>query len=360
MKIFVIGGVTQSTGRDPQAENPGEQQILQTSMRAVGRSLARAGHDILVCSPFDGSSDVNVVLGAAEVASQGTRTRIEYYYPNSKGVVANLDRLEKSLKNLTFVRFPQQPPADENSPEAWQHAWLLSQLSAMEPSNLVIAVGGKLTGPMSLLLPLAESRRKDILPLRFLGGAAEKCFERKQYELHDRLGDRISLISVPGGVEEVAQLVETFGRRQSRKLDVGKTPTIFLSYAKARPEMADFVEMVLRRRNLPVLRDDKDFAPGSPLPSEIRDYIHKAEVFIAIWCNEYACSPWCFDELDLALDRSRAGAQTTLLLNIDGTRIVPPKARGIVTYPASTRQEIEGQVIKFLDAWLDKPGPNGT
>jgi hypothetical protein len=122
-----------------------------------------------------------------------------------------------------------------------------------------------------------------------------------------------------------------------------------LSYAKARPQEADFVEMILRRRHLLVLRDDKDFAPGAVLPSEIRDNIHKAEVFVAIWCREYACSPWCFDELELALDRSQSGAQTILLLNVDGTRVVPPRARDIVSYPATSRHDIEGYLLKFLE-----------
>lgn len=345
MKIFVIGGTSQADEQSPQDGFLREKQILQTSMQAVGLNLARAGHEILVCSPFKGSSDVEVVRGAAGVAS----AKITFYYPNARNVLAELDQLQKSLGSPSFVRFPQQPPADETSREAWRNAWLLSQLSAMKPCNLIIAVGGTSTGSMSLLLPLAESWNKDILPLRFLGGASEMCFERKRYELQDRLGNQTSHLGLPEGVDKLDQLIQAFGSRQPMKRDPSTNPAIFLSYAKARPEEADFVEMFLRRRNLTVLRNDNDFTPGSPLPTQIRDYIHKAQIFVAIWCKEYACSPWCFDELELALDRSQAGVQTIFLLNIDDTRIVPPRARPILAYPALSRQALEGELVKLLE-----------
>ena len=189
IKIFIIGGVTRSDEQSPDAE--GEHRALQAAMRRAGRVLANAACDILVCSPFQGSSDAEVVRGAADFGEQPTRPRIEFYYPNAVQVVRQLDHIQDSLGNLAVTRFPQQPPADERDDEAWRHGWLLSELSAMGRSNVVLAVGGKLNGPMSLLLPLAESRRKPIVPLRFLGGAAEKSFERRQYELQDRLGDLV-------------------------------------------------------------------------------------------------------------------------------------------------------------------------
>lgn len=347
MKIFSIGGITV----EPSPGTEGQNQLiaLQKAMRTAGRSLARSGHDLLVCSPFDGSIDAELVRGAAEVGLS-TSTKIEFYYPNSENVARQLDALHASVGKLSLVKFPQQPPSDESNEDARRHAWLLCQLTAMERCNLILAVGGKLTGPMSLLLLLAESKRKSILPLRFLGGAAEKCFERKQYEMQDCLGaGQIPLLSDPEVVYTLDALVNAVVNKTSKNLSKGTPPTFFLSYAKARPGDADFVEMVLRRRNLFVMRDDKDFSPGSPLPSEIRDYIHRADVFIAIWCKEYACSPWCFDELDLAIDRSRTGAQVVLLLNVDNTRVVPPKAREIVSYPATSREQLEAEIIRFLD-----------
>src|SRR5262245_30754502 len=41
---------------------------------------------------------------------------------------------------------------------------------------------------------------------------------------------------------------------------------------------------------------------------DVVDNIHRVTLFIAIWCREYACSPWCHDELELALDRHKSNA----------------------------------------------------
>jgi TIR domain len=143
-------------------------------------------------------------------------------------------------------------------------------------------------------------------------------------------------------------LVEALASRKRAKPRQAPPPCFFISYARARPEEADFVEAILRRRDCLVVRDEKDFGAGRPLPGEIVEHIHQASVFVALWCKEYACSPWCFDELDLALERRETGALTLWLLQIDDTRIVPPAARGLISYWLSTRDELEGRVLKLL------------
>jgi hypothetical protein len=87
------------------------------------------------------------------------------------------------------------------SKEAWIHAWLLAQLCAMERRNALIAIGGKLTGPMSLLLRLAETQRKSILPLRFLRGSAAQCFEKQRYQLEDRLDGKLDVLTDPQTID---------------------------------------------------------------------------------------------------------------------------------------------------------------
>ncbi|RBN36059.1 hypothetical protein DMN50_37435, partial [Priestia megaterium] len=63
---------------------------------------------------------------------------------------------------------------------------------------------------------------------------------------------------------------------------------------------------LLRRRNLQVFRDESKFGAGHAIPTLIEEAIYGANIFIAVWCTEYACSPWCFDEFELALDRADA------------------------------------------------------
>lgn len=33
------------------------------------------------------------------------------------------------------------------------------------------------------------------------------------------------------------------------------------------------------------------------------DALNDVNVFITLWCREYACSPWCYDEFDIAIDK---------------------------------------------------------
>jgi hypothetical protein len=70
----------------------------------------------------------------------------------------------------------------------------------------------------------------------------------------------------------------------------------------------------------------------------------------SLYSADYATSPHCFDELDLALDRIENGDDLGVwLLRLDDTRLVPRRARewqvdrreyGIVTRRAHSRDEI--------------------
>jgi hypothetical protein len=346
MKIFIIGGVSVL---ESQAGFPQNRELLGRTMNILGRDLVKRGHDLLLCSPFENSADHEAIRGAAEAAAERKGAFAEFHLPASAKVADALSRLKQRLAPLHVATVTHPPPADENSKEAWNHAWLLAQLSAMEASNAVVAVGGKSSGPMSFLLPLAEARKKVLLPFRFLEGAAAGCFERQRYALADKLDEQINALSEPEGITRAADLLDRLTAERTGASRDGREPKFFISYAKARPKEADFVEMILRRRNLTVFRDDRDFAPGSAVQSEIDNHIEQADVFIALWCNEYACSPWCFDELEEALRRKAAGLITIWLIRVDETRIVPKGARDLLSYPVRSREELEGQIIKLLE-----------
>lgn len=135
---------------------------------------------------------------------------------------------------------------------------------------MVITVGGKLDGPMSLLLALAPSRGKFVLPLRFLGGAAAEFFERRRHEIQDALGAKAYVLGIQERLGEIVDLLETLGAVQGGRIDEKNPPKFFISYARTRPKEADFVETVLRRRNLLVFRDEQSFEPGQQLRREVR------------------------------------------------------------------------------------------
>jgi TIR domain len=164
---------------------------------------------------------------------------------------------------------------------------------------------------------------------------------RQQTKFHS------SYISSASEDEEFATLLYSEMHQNGSK--PSKPVKFFISYPRSRPWEADFVEMTLRRRNLSVFRDERDFGPGKSIPREISEKIYESDVFVAIYCTEYACSPWCFDELDLALSWQATGGPELWLLLVDEARIVHPAARELTNYPARSRVELEGQILRLIE-----------
>ena len=349
MKIFIIGGHVTS---DTQFNHL---QIFEHTIKKFSENVQLAGHDILVCSPFKDSADYFAVLGAANVKVKASTSQIvpiiEFHYPNNPVIDDEVRKLISELKiPTTRVKLiGHLSPSDSDGKEAQQYSWLLAQINALDSSNVVFAIGGREEGTASLLLRIAESRRKPILPLRFLGGSAGRIYDRLQYQLSDKLGDSLPILNDPNRVDELTQLIEFLATSSANLKTKSEHLQFFISYPRSRPKEADYVESLLRRRNFVVYRDEEDFQPGTKTYEEIRENMYKSTVFIAIWCQEYACSPWCFDELDLALDRHNEGKQALWILNVDGTRMVPPRARDIAFMNGGNRAEIQASILHYIN-----------
>jgi hypothetical protein len=346
MRVFVLGGVT-CPDDDPRFEE--EKQQLSNACRRIGAELANRGHDILVCSPFEDSADVEVLSGVAK-SGAGPNTRVEFHFVDAPLVREKIEGLVRNLGLMNVSRVPYPPPRDD-SREGRQFAWLLCQLHALEACHATVAIGGDPDGASNMLLLLAEGKRKPVVPFAFMGGAAGRAFVRRRYELEDRLGKRFVELQDPSQCESVVEIAELLaaspvsapGMHGSSHL-----PMIFISYPRARPTEADYAEILLRRRGLPVYRDESDFGAGHSIPTEITEKIHSSEIFLAMWCKEYACSPWCYDEFELAPDRHEAGKLNLWIFLLDDTRIVPRRARDLNAFPTKTREALEGKLLELL------------
>ncbi|MDB6011754.1 MAG: hypothetical protein JWL65_4004 [Gammaproteobacteria bacterium] len=346
MKLFIIGGLTR-TGDE--VDRAGEQSRLTEACALLGRSVASPENTVLACSPFEDSADAAVLRGVANIPVEQQPT-IEFHFVDSPPVRAAMDRLVTTLGLRKVKPFPHPPPKSDSA-EARRFAWLVCQLSALDEASVTFALGGDGDGSANMLMLVAEGRRKPLLPFPFLGGAAKQAFERRRYELEDRLGKDLcsslqEACSAGNALKLAAALLRQ--RKAGTQLRV-ESPLFFISYSRARQQEADHVETVLRRRNLRVFRDEHDFGAGHSLPDAIREAIYAADVFIALWCVEYACSPWCFDEIELALDRKEAGKMELWVFSLDGTRFVPKRMRDRNVLPVKSRLELEGEVIKLID-----------
>lgn len=212
--------------------------------------------------------------------------------------------------------------------------------------------GGEIDGAANMLLLLADSKRRTVLPLPFLGGAAKLAFDRRRYELADRLGDVFNTLYDSNCTSRTAELLAILENNHTRHSQPKRiSPSFFISYARNRVAEADFVENILRRRNLKVFRDETDFGAGHAIPNSIKEAIFEADIFIALWSSEYACSPWCFDEIEIALDRQENNALNIWILRIDTTRVVPKRARDLLYFDTFDRSGLAARLTDLINSY---------
>jgi hypothetical protein len=82
----------------------------------------------------------------------------------------------------------------------------------------------------------------------------------------------------------------------------------------------------------------------------IEDAILKSDVCIVLWSRAYVVSPWCYDELELALARESAGEMRIWLFNLDASDIVPRPARRLPQAVARTPIALVEAVEALLDS----------
>lgn len=342
MKIFVIGGLTEKSGASNYED---ELSVLRQAGFSLGKEIALAGHELVLCSPFSDSLDSHVALGAAEVSG----SKLYYHYPDNSVVSGEVHKLLLKITKSDVKRIPCKDIALSLDEATSQYSWLFAQLHALDSCAGVIAIGGKVSGSAKLLFQLAVSKNKSILPLTFLGGAASEYHDVYRWDLYDVLGSEIDKMSDSKCVAEAPRLLEKLVEGIPSRVE----HRFFISYARARPQEADYVEALIRRRNGVVYRDEEDFEPAADTQDDIIKNIKKSNVFVAIWCKEYACSPWCFDELELAIQRKNEGLSELWIFCVDDTRMVPRGARSMNYYVVNDRNSLEAKVLHLMNR-LDK------
>jgi hypothetical protein len=81
---------------------------------------------------------------------------------------------------------------------------------------------------------------------------------------------------------------------------------------------------------------EKVLVSNQVVESAIEDAVLRCDLFIVLWSRSFAASRFCYDEIELALRRHRAGELQLWIVNLDGSDIVPPGARGLPQTVAKT------------------------
>jgi nucleoside phosphorylase len=329
---YVIGGVTGET-----TYPAFEDSELGHVCTKLGDTIARSGAELVVCSPFPDSADHHCVRGYVQ---SGLGGRIQFHSPRHESVVSKRRELESMLgtHNTRFVDYFYPSPEDEKS---WAQAWLLCQLQALEYADVVIAVGGRVSHTAMTLLHLAEARRLPIVPFAFLGGAAKRFYERRDWQrlhpgLHSealREKQRIGQAMIIAD-RLVADRISGFYR------DHDAPKRFFLSRAIPDRAYADELATYLKGLGLTPLVGDTTIRDERMVQSTIEEAILQSDVCVVFWSQAYAVSRWCSDELDLALERARVSELQIWIFNLDGSDIVPRSARHLPQVVVRSAKEL--------------------
>ena len=168
------------------------------------------------------------------------------------------------------------------------------------------------------------------------------------------------MLSSPHGLEHLiepwqgrisAQSVVRLAEALCEASEGTATHVYFLSYSWANSQLADHVEVLLRRNARDVLRDEESVKGGAKLSGAIQSMIDQADTVIALWSSHYSQSRWCSNELAYAQERCASGRRPrrVILLTLDNTD--PPLTCADMLRPAATkREERELAVTRIVEA----------
>lgn len=346
MKILLIGGKSDNS---PLASRQQREKLNIFSLYLLN-ALVQLNEAITIniCSTYEDSLDFYFLKELSQALEN--KINIFLYSIDERSILENVEKKIEELNLSEKVKIFKSIPVLSYDEKSLKYAWLMCQIKALEDSEFIISFGGSTTGSAINLLSLALFKRLTIINFTFLKGASELIYSYNRFNLMDKFGERfISLIDdreiEQNSINECIAIIKNSKNSKFLKNNASK---FFISYPTARPESADQIETILRRRGLKVYRDETKFGASENIHQRIQEEIKSCNIFIATWCQEYACSPWCFDELEMALDLHEEGLLNLWIFRIDDTRIIPKRARNLKNYRINTRVELEGEILKLL------------
>ncbi|OAN54973.1 TIR domain-containing protein [Sphingobium sp. TCM1] len=340
--VFVIGGQTGETA-DADAEVP---RLHQASLK-LGGALAKAGAQLVVCSPFPDSADYYTAMGYADAKVGGV---IHFHCPRHPKVEEKRQRLRQTWgrHDLTIQDWNYPGPETEDA-DSWLQAWLLAQLQALERADVVVALGGKVSKTANTLLHLAEAKGLPIVPFAFLGGAALRTYQRRDWKrLHP--GFDASILANDEGIEQAVAIANRLLLdRVKRSISGGDRPkAVFVSVASSDAAMASALGNELKSLGVEVILGDNEIEAGQMVPASIDQAIRRSDIVAVLWSRSYAQSAWCFDELSIALNQEALGAMKVWLFNLDDSAIVPAQARKLPVISVRSPEGLRSAVMELL------------
>ena len=264
------------------SEHSNDQRRFQETAFETGKRLAQGRHTLIVESDCPKTFDYHAIQGAISARkSIGKTSILVHRIEDHRLIFQNQDALD--VKH-TLHRRPGDHEADIRA---------RARLSAVNSCDAAILMGGK-TGTATFLRLCSDLRRPFVPITRFGGPCLDGSARVPSHPaIADRVHDLESLVSCSDDPPAIA------GAAVDLTLLVAGHQGFFLSYSHCNQEIADHIEVLLKRSGERVFRDESQLRIGVPLEG-LKAGIESCDTFLGLWTKEYEASDWCQTELQWA------------------------------------------------------------
>jgi hypothetical protein len=201
----------------------------------------------------------------------------------------------------------------------------------------------------STLLHLAEAKGLPVIPFAFLGGAAGRNYKRRDWARLNP-GFDVSILERESGVEQAVQIANRLILDRIKRSMVGnsKHKTVFISLARQDAAMGRALEGVLTSHGITAVLGEREISPDELISTTIENALRGSDIVAILWSRSFAQSPWCYDELALALSLEALGGMKVWLFNLDDSSIVPTQARKLPAISVRSEEGFRNAIHELL------------
>jgi hypothetical protein len=280
MKVLIVGS---TDFNDSQPTGVPTREELLAFCDQLGHELAQREHTIVIGSTRPRTVDYHVLNGATRFARQSPTTpvHVKIHYREKAGIT-----VPEVPGNLSVDEFAYSDAPGDRRTDA--------RMSAIRDADVAVVIGG--AHGTGLVATLAEHQNVPVVPVPTFGGTAARVYQRLQNQF--TASQRAELSQLHKSTD-IPMLIEVAEQLVKERLQKGQTQThsYFLSYSNKDQEDADHIELLFRRLNRIVFRDEANMSAGSNIDSALQTAIEGADTFVVLLSDAYSASDWCGGEL---------------------------------------------------------------
>ena len=204
-------------------------------------------HTILISDNHPGSADYHVMNGILKYIGEVPDRVAQIQVSRPEGSELVFDRLPANVR----ISYRFHPDVEH----VW-HGTLIPNLAALDASDVMVILGGRLT--VKLMGQLAADKERPVLAIPSFGGTSVEVYESLKFIYKGTLKSAyhdMSILRSPwrdGFAEKAIDIAQALARHKT-----AATPhSYFLSYVWENSEYADHVEVLLQRFRRTVNRDE--------------------------------------------------------------------------------------------------------